>query len=249
MSSTTQLQTLSASQASPEVPLNEIVETLSAGGIFGKNHPACTGLTFGVLGGLYNGNTVANQTVTLTNAADNYVVVLRSSGVVSVSTATTNWNSASYARLYKATTSGGVVTALVDHRQDTKGLLFIPPSIGVQCIPIAVGDETTNCTAGADKVKFRMPFAFTLTAVRASLNTAATGATLFQVDIKESGTTILSTKLTFDASEKTTTTATTPAVISDTALADDAEISIDIDAIGNTIPGNGLKVYLIGSVA
>jgi len=113
-------------------------------------------------------------------------------------------------------------------------------------IPIACGDETTALTAGVGKVTFRIPFAMTLTGVSASVNTAPTGGTLLTVDINEGGTTILSTKLTFDASEKTTTTAATPAVISDTSLAADAEVSIDIDAIGSTVAGAGLKVYLLG---
>ena len=67
------------------------------------------------------------------------------------------------------------------------------------------------------------------------------------VDINESGTTILSTKLTIDASEKTSTTAATPAVISDATLADDAEITIDIDGVGSTVAGAGLKVTFIGT--
>ncbi len=113
-------------------------------------------------------------------------------------------------------------------------------------IAIACSDETTPLTAGVAKATFRMPYAFTLSAVRASVTTAPTGGTLLAVDINEGGATILSTKLTFDAGEKTTTTAATPAVISDAALADDAEITIDIDAIGSTIAGAGLKVYLIG---
>ncbi len=113
-------------------------------------------------------------------------------------------------------------------------------------IPIACGDETTALTAGAGKVTFRIPFAMTLTGVSASVNTAPTGGTLLTVDINEAGVTILSTKLTFDASEKTTTTAATAAVISDASLAADAEISIDIDAVGSTIAGAGLKVYLLG---
>ena len=90
-----------------------------------------------------------------------------------------------------------------------------------------------------------MPYAFTVTDVRASCTTAPTGATL-TIDINESGTTILSTKLTIDASEKTSTTAATPAVISDSALADDAEITIDIDQVGSTVTGAGAKVYIIG---
>ncbi len=114
-------------------------------------------------------------------------------------------------------------------------------------IPIACSDETTALTTGVAKVTFRMPYAFTVTAVRASVTTAPTGGSLLTVDINESGSTILSTKLTFDASEKTTTTAATAAVISDSSLADDAEITIDIDQVGSTIAGAGLKVYLIGN--
>jgi hypothetical protein len=119
---------------------------------------------------------------------------------------------------------------------------------GTTAIPIAVSDETTALTTGAAKVTFRMPFAFTLTGVRASVTTAPTGSVL-TVDINEGGASILSTKLTIDATEKTSTTAATPAVISDSALADDAEITIDIDTIGSTVAGAGLKVYLIGTVA
>lgn len=115
------------------------------------------------------------------------------------------------------------------------------------CLPIAVSDETTDLTTGTAKVTFRMPFAMTLTAVRASVTTAPTGSVL-TVDINESGTSILSTKLTIDATEKTSTTAATPAVISDSALADDAEMTIDIDGVGSTVAGAGLKVYLIGTV-
>ncbi len=110
----------------------------------------------------------------------------------------------------------------------------------------AASDETTDLTTGAAKVTFRMPYAFAVTAVRASLSTVATGASLLTVDINEGGTTIISTKLTFDASEKTTTTAATAAVISDSALADDAEMTIDIDQVGSTTPGKGLKVCIIG---
>jgi len=93
-----------------------------------------------------------------------------------------------------------------------------------------------------------MPYAFTLTAVRASLTTAQASGSIFTVDINSGGTTILSTKLTIDNTEKTSTTATTAAVISDAALADDAEITIDIDQIGNGT-AKGLKVVLIGTRA
>lgn len=113
-------------------------------------------------------------------------------------------------------------------------------------IGIACSDETTAITTGTAKATFRMPYAMTLTAVRASVTTAPTGSTII-IDINESGSTILSTKLSIDASEKTSTTAASAAVISDTALADDAEITIDFDQVGSTVAGAGVKIWLIGT--
>lgn len=113
---------------------------------------------------------------------------------------------------------------------------------------VAASDETTALTAGNNKITFRMPRAITLTAVRASLTTAQASGNIFTVDINENGTSILSTKLTIDNTEKTSTTAATPPVISDTAIADDAEMTIDIDQIGNGT-ATGLKVTLIGTYA
>jgi hypothetical protein len=115
-------------------------------------------------------------------------------------------------------------------------------------IQVAASDETTALTTGTAKVTFRMPYAMTVTAVRASLSTAQASGSIFTVDINEGGTTILSTKLTIDNTEKTSTTAATAPVISDSALADDAEITIDIDHIGNGT-AKGLKVTIIGTRA
>ena len=113
-------------------------------------------------------------------------------------------------------------------------------------IQLAASDETTALTAGTAKVTFRMPYAMTVTAVRASLTTAQASGSIFTVDINEGGTSILSTKLTIDNTEKTSTTAATPAVISDLNLGDDNEITIDIDQIGDGT-AKGLKLTLIGT--
>ena len=110
---------------------------------------------------------------------------------------------------------------------------------------IAASDETTDLTTGTGKATFRIPYAFTLTAVRASVTTAPVGSVI-TVDINESGTSILSTKITIAAGSKTSVGGTAP-VISDSALADDAEITIDIDTIGSSTAGTGLKVTLIGN--
>lgn len=112
-------------------------------------------------------------------------------------------------------------------------------------IGVACSDETTDLTAGTAKVTFRMPFAFTVMAVRASLSVAQPSGSILTIDINENGASILSTKLTIDNTEKTSTTAATAAVISDTSLNDDAEITIDIDQVG-AAGAKGLKVWLIG---
>jgi len=127
----------------------------------------------------------------------------------------------------------------------------------LETIAIAASDETTDLTTGTSKAVFRMPYAFTLTGVRCSVTTAPAGSSII-VDINEKvgtpspdvGTSILSTKLYIDAGEWSSETASASpehqAVISDAALANDSEISIDIDQIGSGTAGAGLKVYLIG---
>jgi len=123
-----------------------------------------------------------------------------------------------------------------------------PSELVTQSLIVAASDETTDLTTGTAKSTFRMPYAFTLSAVRASVTTAPTGSTII-VNIKESGTTILSSRITIDATEKTSVTAAAQPVISDTALADDAEITVDIDQVGSTVAGTGLKITLIGTKA
>ncbi len=112
----------------------------------------------------------------------------------------------------------------------------------LETFTVAISDESTAITTGTAKVTFRMPFAATLTAVRASLSTASSSG-IPTFDINEGGTTVLSTKLTVDANEKTSTTAATAAVISDSALADDAEITIDVDVAGTGAKGAKITFY------
>ena len=115
-----------------------------------------------------------------------------------------------------------------------------------EAIGIAVGDETTALTTGTGKVEFQMPYAFTLTDVKATVTTAPTTDAGFTIDINEGGTTILSTKITLDATDKTSATAATPPVISDSTLAADGVITVDIDALSTGATEAGLKIWLIG---
>jgi hypothetical protein len=137
---------------------------------------------------------------------------------------------------------GGIkfLSALIDSADEV-----VQASDLVQSFIISCSAETGDLATGNNVARIRMPYQFTLTAVRASVNVAPTGSVL-TVDINESGSTILSTKITIDASETTSVTAATPPVISDSSLADDSIIGIDIDGVGSTNTGEGLKVTLIG---
>lgn len=117
-----EFQTINAS-SSPETQMNENFETINHASVYGKRQPVTTGLTWGYYGGRWGGFSVANGTLTLTNTADNYLVVARATGVISTSTATTNWNNpADYARVYKLTVAGSVVTVTEDHRAGKYGV-------------------------------------------------------------------------------------------------------------------------------
>jgi len=105
-----------------------------------------------------------------------------------------------------------------------------------------LSDETTAITTGTAKVSWRAPHAMTLKDCRASLSTASSSG-IPTVNIKESGTTIFSTKLTIDANETTSTTAATPYAFSDTSIADDALITFDIDVAGTGAAGLKVKLY------
>lgn len=136
----------------------------------------------------------------------------------------------------QATADTGVTNAATALAAATAARVF---RLGIAC-----SDETTALTTGTAKVTFRMPCAVTLTAVRASIATVSSSG-IVTVDINEAGATILSTKLTIDVGEKTSVTAAVPPVISDAALADDAEITVDIDVAGTG--AKGLKIFLIGT--
>ena len=108
---------------------------------------------------------------------------------------------------------------------------------GDHFVTIYLSDQTgTDLAVGTAAVTWRTPFAMTVTDVKAGLKgSSSSGLPTF--DINESGISVLSTKLTIDASETTSETAATPEVISDTSWAADAEITFDIDVAGTGADG------------
>ena len=113
------------------------------------------------------------------------------------------------------------------------------PISSTESMIISASDELTSLTVGTAKTTFRMPYAFTLTAVKVSLtNTSTSGNPT--IDINESGTSILSSPVAITAGQKTAT-----ATVGDSSLANLAEMTVDIDVAGTN--ASGLKIYLIGS--
>lgn len=101
---------------------------------------------------------------------------------------------------------------------------------------------TTGTSVGGD---FVMPFEGYITSVGATVDTAGTTNTT-DVDINKNGSTILSTVITIDSTEKTSRTASTPyKFVNDsppTFLEGDI-ITFDIDAVHST-PATGLSVFM-----
>ena len=122
----------------------------------------------------------------------------------------------------------------------------IQPSLP-QSFVIACSDETTALAAGTNKAIFRMPYAFTLTAVRASLTTAGTTSGLTTIDINLGGSSIFTTNLlTIDFGDTTSVGATTAPNITTTALTNDGQMTIDVDGLSGGATEAGLKVTIIG---
>lgn len=112
-------------------------------------------------------------------------------------------------------------------------------------VPIAASDEISPLTVGTKKVVFRLPLGMQLMSVRASVTDAPTGGPI-TVGIKLDGLNLLNPKITIEAGEVSSFTADIQPGLISTVIGDDSEIIIDIEAVGPTLAGTGLKVYLIG---
>lgn len=125
------------------------------------------------------------------------------------------------------------------------GLIYVRLSGAiVEPLMFALSNEADAITNVVGALTARFPFAGTLLSVRASLNTASSSGNP-TIDINKNGVTMLSTKLTIDATEKTSVTAATAPVISVSAFADDDEITMDIDAAGTGAKGLKVVMYVV----
>lgn len=103
--------------------MNQFMDNLEFGTVYSLKHEDIDGLDIGTWGGRWGGFAVDEEEYSLNDNADNYLVVLRSTGVLSHSTSSTNWsNTTSYARVYKITTLSGAISAIEDHRAGPGGV-------------------------------------------------------------------------------------------------------------------------------
>lgn len=135
----------------------------------------------------------------------------------------------------QAPVAGSLTTWLFDNIQAIIRRINNNNSVDYQ---LACSDLTTDLTTGTSVGYFRVNKACTIKEIRASLLTASSSGAV-TVDVNVNGSTVLSTKLTIDQSEKTSTTAATPYVITygATSLNSDDEVTIDIDGAGTGAKG------------
>jgi hypothetical protein len=130
----------------------------------------------------------------------------------------------------------------LDGRIDTLEAVVIPYDLVV-----AASDETTDLdTLANPRITFRATRAFTLTGVEASVTTAPVFTTTgLEVDVLRNAATLLTGDIAF-----TTGSETAVGTISGGTVAVSAgdEFTVDINNVGDTTPGAGLKIYLIGNV-
>lgn len=204
--------------------------------------------TTGTLATLAGAETLSNKTLTAPKFADlGFIADANGNELIVMDTVASAVNEIKVANA----ATGGNPEIAVQGGDANISLQLTPKGTGIvkgelKRFMVRLLDSATAITTGTSKGgDFRISNrAITVKAVGAYVDTAATGATLLTIDINEAGVSIISTKITLDASEKSSETAATPAVISDSAIAADAVITFDVDAVGNTTPGNGLTVWI-----
>lgn len=147
MSLTPTLPQWASGQAHPDVVVNANFKALQHMAVYANNPDTTELLTWGYLGGRWGGFAVAAGMLTLTASATNYIVVARATGVISTSTATTNWDNAdAYVRVYQVTTGASGVTAVEDHRAGEGGIF--PANAGGGALAALSDVNLTGVTDG-----------------------------------------------------------------------------------------------------
>lgn len=198
---------------------------------------------------LINGNTVANDLSVQANTSKNTNVSTNlSEGTSTETTVDVDSSDGTNATLVAASTSrAGLLTkAKFDEivantaKVSYENILFV--------ISAAASDVDSDLEVGTNKAVFFAPYDMTLTEIFAGLGTVCTGST-FITDVNVNGSSILSAKISIDASESTSLTAATPPVISSASLTKGDKMEIDFDQVGAINTGKAHTVYLKGTLS
>lgn len=250
--STAILEQLQSNAAGRDVVADGLFDAASHAATFGRKQSETFSLQWTVYGGRWAGMSVTTTTVTLTASRTNFIVVHRTTGAISCSAEGSNWvNVATYARLFKVVCDALGISTWTDWRFGRGGVFpcALDPNgaSGRFEVPVpAFSDITSAIAAGTRKAVISLPFPALLTDIRGRLATAGGSGSNPTFDVNDEGTSILGTKLSIDAFEKTSVTAATPFTFAEEGaqLAADAEISIDIDDAGSG--AKGPVIWLIG---
>ena len=107
---------------------------------------------------------------------------------------------------------------------------------GIQVIPFHISGQYTATTASV--VKFNIPFKAQVMGVSATARASGGTSPTLTVDVKEAGTTILSSAISITAGTVSEGT------VSDTSLADEAAITVDFTIGGTTPTWNDITVLI-----
>lgn len=128
----------------------------------------------------------------------------------------------------------------------SNGVFFPAPSgliAPTEFLEIALSDEVTAITTGDGKASWFFGYDFTITEIYIGLGSAVSSSGAVTVDVNKNGSTILSTKPSIDAGERTSLTGTAAVMSAATSTKGDY-FSADIDAAGTG--AKGLKLIVVG---
>lgn len=109
--------------ADPFPIVNAALDVYAHQEVYAPDPTAPSLLNFAYLGGRWGGFVIASGSVAMTDNAENYIVVELATGILSVSTTTTNWNNqAAFARVMHITTLAGARQTVRDYRVGPGGV-------------------------------------------------------------------------------------------------------------------------------
>jgi len=112
-----------------------------------------------------------------------------------------------------------------------------PNSPGYMVLPFQISKQFTTTTTGV--VRFKAPFPCKVMSVYATARASGGTTPTLTVDVKEAGTTILSTPVAVTAGT------VSEAVITDTKLADESVITMDLNIGGTTPTWDDITIIMV----